>query len=337
MSGEQLERRYRGLLRILPKSYRAAREEELLSALMDGAAEGRRWPELREALSLARLGMRVRLGSAVDGGSPASTRAGEMVRAVAIAGTALLAFMGLAQLAMYLAPVRDSPFAYWDWTDPTVVKYAPNYQRSIFEAEVPALWLLVLALITVGWWRAARTLALGVFLVSLSLSDGTERVLQEEVLLAGIVTAALFAVRGVRARPVVVPGIVSMLTAAGVAFWYYKGHREPLMKAFWALQALGTTENRHAMVLAALGAAAVGIMAYRSAVWPVALAVVAVAALVPVFIRAAARPVYGGGDQIPLAFLGCALVLVAGLAVLKEWRSGRSGRSGRPELPVSTS
>ncbi|MEY9887437.1 hypothetical protein ABIA31_001066 [Catenulispora sp. MAP5-51] len=121
MSGGELERRYRGLLRILPKPYRQVREEELLSTLMDGASEGRRWPELRETLSLARLGMRVRLGSAVDGGSPTSTRAGEMVRAVGIAGTMLLAFIGMAQLAQYMAPVREDPIAYWDWSNPTMV------------------------------------------------------------------------------------------------------------------------------------------------------------------------------------------------------------------------
>jgi hypothetical protein len=109
MSGGELERRYRGLLRILPKPYRQVRDEELLSALMDGATEGRRWPELRETLSLARLGMRVRLGSAVDSGSLTSARAGEMVRAVGIAGTMLLAFIGMAQLALYMAPVRENP------------------------------------------------------------------------------------------------------------------------------------------------------------------------------------------------------------------------------------
>src|SRR6185437_15949141 len=68
---ETLERRYRKLLRILPQYYRRAREEELLGVLMEGVVEGRRWPEAREALSLARLGVRVRLGEAVRaGGGP---------------------------------------------------------------------------------------------------------------------------------------------------------------------------------------------------------------------------------------------------------------------------
>ncbi|WP_194906780.1 hypothetical protein [Catenulispora rubra] len=47
---EGLERRYRRLLRILPKPYREARAEELLSVLMETSAQRRRWPEVREAL-----------------------------------------------------------------------------------------------------------------------------------------------------------------------------------------------------------------------------------------------------------------------------------------------
>ena len=59
---EVLERRYRRLLTVLPKSYRKARGEELLGVLMDTAEEGQRWPALGEVLSLAALGVRARAG-----------------------------------------------------------------------------------------------------------------------------------------------------------------------------------------------------------------------------------------------------------------------------------
>ncbi|MEY9907763.1 hypothetical protein ABIA35_003995 [Catenulispora sp. MAP12-49] len=61
-----------------------------------------------------------------------------------------------------------------------------------------------------------------------------------------------------------------------------------------------------------------------------ALAVVAVAALVPVFIRIAAWPSYFGAVRFPLAFLASGLVLVAGLAVVKERRARRTERAERP-------
>lgn len=333
MSGEQLERRYRGLLRILPKPYREAREEELLSVLMEGATEGRQWPDLREALSLARLGMRVRLGAAADG-TQTSTRFGETARAVGIAGSMLLAFLGLAQMAINTRSIRENPYAHWGLWRPFTVYYPGQSKYSLVFVEVPTLWLLVLALITVGWWRAARVLALGVFLVSLYLSDGTLKVRQEETVLAGVVIAALFAVRGVHARPTFLAGSLSVLASVGVGAWLYEGHGGPPMKAALAFEGWGFTENRHAMVMAALGAAAVGVVAYRSPVWPVALAVVTVGALLPVFVQNAVQPTYGGADQIPLAFLACALVCVAGLAVLKVWRAGRLERS---ESPASTS
>ncbi|WP_194899929.1 hypothetical protein, partial [Catenulispora pinisilvae] len=337
MSGERLERRYRRLLRILPKSYREARGEELLSTLMDGSEEGRTRPELREVLSLARLGVRARLGRAADG-ALVTTRTGEMVRTVALTGSTLLAFVGLTQLALIVANARSNPAITWTWSDPSVFTLGPRHRLDILPYEIPACWSAVLGLITLGWWRTARILALTMFLASAYLTDGMELALHEETVLAGIVTAALFAVRGAHARRALVPGLLATAVVLGLGAVVYEGQktlpsspesRLPI-RMFEVLQGWGQTENRHAMVLAALAMAAVGVLGYRSSVRPVALAVVAVAAIGPDLILASQRPYYVGGDRIPLAFFAGGLVLVAALAALKERLGGRSVRSGTP-------
>jgi len=58
-----LERRYRTLLRAYPAGYRAERGDEIVGTLLDGAADGRRRPGLREAASLILGGLRTRLGT----------------------------------------------------------------------------------------------------------------------------------------------------------------------------------------------------------------------------------------------------------------------------------
>ena len=48
----QLERRYRRLLAFYPQAFRREREQEMLSVLLAGAAEGQRRPSLDEAIDL---------------------------------------------------------------------------------------------------------------------------------------------------------------------------------------------------------------------------------------------------------------------------------------------
>jgi hypothetical protein len=57
-----LERRYRRLLAFYPKAFRREHEQEIVSVLMAGAAEGQRRPRLAESVDLIRNGvvMRVR-------------------------------------------------------------------------------------------------------------------------------------------------------------------------------------------------------------------------------------------------------------------------------------
>jgi hypothetical protein len=83
-----LERRYRRLIRILPKSYRAGRAEEILSTLLDDARPGQRRPGVRDAASLGSLAVRLRFGA--PGAGPAGRLTGEIARMAIIANLILV-------------------------------------------------------------------------------------------------------------------------------------------------------------------------------------------------------------------------------------------------------
>ena len=327
MSGEQLERRYRGLLRVLPKPYREARGEELLSALMDGAREGRTRPELREVLSLARLGVRVRMrGGGVAGGVHVDTRAGAMARIVAFTGTTLLALVGGIQLAEIASNLRWAPYARWSWSQPFAPALPGVDELSRASYEVPAGWLFVLVLLAVGWWFAARVLAVALFVASALLTHGALSLLAEQTVLAGVVTAALFAVRGGHARPPLKPGAVAVAAVLGVIGWAYKGSGGMPEKAVLVMQGWGETDSHHALVAVAIAVTVVGVVAFRSVVWPVALAVVTGVSVGPVLVQAVVDPNLRGSDQAPLIFLVSAVVVVAGLAVVRDRWTARGGK-----------
>jgi hypothetical protein len=81
---DTLESRYRRMLTLLPAAYRAQRGEEMLSTLLDGAGDGRRWPHPAEAASVAALATRLRVGA--PGGTRNSAFFGEVLRRVALGG-----------------------------------------------------------------------------------------------------------------------------------------------------------------------------------------------------------------------------------------------------------
>jgi hypothetical protein len=57
----QLERRYRRLLAFYPEAFRREHEQEMLSVLIAGAAEGQRRPSLAEAIDLVSNAILMRL------------------------------------------------------------------------------------------------------------------------------------------------------------------------------------------------------------------------------------------------------------------------------------
>ncbi|MBV1854632.1 hypothetical protein [Catellatospora tritici] len=68
VAADQLERRYRLLLRAYPRWWRAARGPELLATLLDTAPPGARRPSLADTTDLLRNGVRCRLGLSTDAG-----------------------------------------------------------------------------------------------------------------------------------------------------------------------------------------------------------------------------------------------------------------------------
>lgn len=79
-----LEARHRLILMLLPAGYREQRGEEMISTLLDGATEGRRWPSIGEVASLAALATRLRVGA--PGGTRRAVAIGEVLRRTALTG-----------------------------------------------------------------------------------------------------------------------------------------------------------------------------------------------------------------------------------------------------------
>ncbi|WP_043631640.1 hypothetical protein [Nonomuraea candida] len=99
-----LERRYRSVLRLLPASYRAEREEEMVDAFMELSGdvpdeEGPR-PRWGEVAGVLALSVRVRLGGA--GASSPYVAVGAAVRLLALLGLATQAAFALAGLIQTL-------------------------------------------------------------------------------------------------------------------------------------------------------------------------------------------------------------------------------------------
>ncbi|MGA5764055.1 hypothetical protein [Nonomuraea bangladeshensis] len=92
-----LEQRYRSVLRLLPASYRAEREEEMVDAFMemygDAPDETNPRPPWGEIASVLALSVRIRLGA--TGSAPRFLVWGETVRLVALIGLAFQAAVAL--------------------------------------------------------------------------------------------------------------------------------------------------------------------------------------------------------------------------------------------------
>jgi hypothetical protein len=101
-----LEQRYRWVLRLLPASYRAEREQEMVSAFLEGAQRGEaglddQRPRWMEIASVAALALRLRLGG--PGAPPRSFLWGEAVRRAAVLGLVFWTTLGwlFATLALF--------------------------------------------------------------------------------------------------------------------------------------------------------------------------------------------------------------------------------------------
>lgn len=154
MSG--LEARYRRILMVLPRAYRQRRAEEMLTTLLDGADEGRRWPRVGEVASVAGLAVRLRAGA--PGGSLRARFGGRVLRRIGVAGLVIQALLYVRDptLFVYLG-VR---YGYW-----------PSLGLAAHHVRLLADWVLIyssvvlplaaLAALLYGWRRTGRVLACG--------------------------------------------------------------------------------------------------------------------------------------------------------------------------------
>jgi hypothetical protein len=102
---DALETRYRKVLMMLPRAYRAEHAEEMLTVLMDGADPERARRKVREVLSVATFSVRLRF--AMIGAAGSSTLVGDIARRAILAYLTL--YLGLlVQWNAFLGDVRES-------------------------------------------------------------------------------------------------------------------------------------------------------------------------------------------------------------------------------------
>ncbi|MBN6053179.1 hypothetical protein JYK22_14665, partial [Nonomuraea sp. RK-328] len=151
-----LERRYRAALRLLPASYRAEREEEMVAAFMEmsGDVPDERGPRPRwgELASVAALAVRVRLG----GAGARAAALGETVRLVALLGLGFQAMLGVHHLVWLGAAAAAHLPASYTATSP-------------FPAVADALWVVAFAAVIRGFTGPAKVTAVAAGAVSLLL------------------------------------------------------------------------------------------------------------------------------------------------------------------------
>ncbi|MFI6325998.1 hypothetical protein ACIBG8_51365 [Nonomuraea sp. NPDC050556] len=142
-----LEDRYRRVLRLLPASYRAEREEEMVAAYMEVSGdipdESNPKPLWGEIFSVAGLALRVRLGG--SGAAPRHVAWGETARLVALLGLAFHAVFGVLVLASYQG-----------------FSGAPHSLSRLTEIALTLAnvsWIVAFATLVRGWARVAKVTA----------------------------------------------------------------------------------------------------------------------------------------------------------------------------------
>ncbi|WP_219461628.1 hypothetical protein [Nonomuraea rhizosphaerae] len=139
---ELLERRYRTVLRVLPSSYRAEREEEMVAAYLESSGDVpdavNPYPRWGEVASVIALSTRVRLGGA--GASPRFVAWGAAVRLVALCGLGFHAMAGT-------------------FTVVSLVPVAPGIGTRPFGVVAAVLWVAAYVSLAAGRARLAKPLA----------------------------------------------------------------------------------------------------------------------------------------------------------------------------------
>ncbi|MEU0483111.1 hypothetical protein ABZ260_28475 [Streptosporangium sp. NPDC006013] len=345
-----LEERYRYWLRLLPASYRAEREEEMVAVFLEGSpdvsdADGPR-PRWSEIASVAALAVRVRLGGA--GAAPRSLSWGETVRLVALLGLLFPAFFAILTVAAALHTYGvigtvDSSLAQVAGPLGSVERLA-NILRSL----AGAVWIAPFVALVLGHVRTAKALALLAFVADLLvLTDPVGRGPLEALawsLMPVVTLSALWTGFHRDARPARRPlWLLVLPLAAGIVFdVLFRLVAAPDMPAWWWpwLDPLGLAST---LILGAgigYGYVHLRFPARRTPSWPLALAILAV----PVLCARLAGLDHGfdAADEVSriimLGTLGqtAVLLLVALLLAALGLRAMPAAQGPSPEPPRMT-
>lgn len=163
-----LEERYRRWLRLLPASYRAEREEEMVAAFMDGARRepaglDDQRPRLPEIASVAALALRLRLGG--PGSPPGAYLWGEAVRLAALLGlvfwTTIAGLYAGQAVLTYGIPADALPDGVMGIGDPE----SPERARLVLADLTPLLWAVSLGALLRGRVRTTKVAAVAALVV----------------------------------------------------------------------------------------------------------------------------------------------------------------------------
>jgi hypothetical protein len=257
-----LEQRYRKVIRLLPKAYRAERSEEILGTLLDDARPGQKRPQLREVASLGGLALRLRFGA--PGASPGGERAGQVARRVILIGLLIGCLDNtFGPTLLVINPDRLHAF--------------PSVETDLMLTQTGNLVLFTALLLSLlrGWWRTGRVLSI-VGVLALAAEEALQ--IAQNLSFPFYQTEAF----AVFAFPAVFWLLNSITLLAVIPAFHRQAPRvggQPWWILLWALlccgQAvdLGTYVIQLVVVAAAVGLGIAVRQAVVSSVWPIALVI----------------------------------------------------------------
>lgn len=177
----ELEAQYRLLLRAYPSDHRARNEDEIISTLLDVAADGQRRPKLREAAAIVTAGLGCR-----------AEKSSELRPGLRIAGVgALFAVVAISSMSSVLAITRPFDLGLMPalaWLAVIAMSVVGARSTSAYRF-VPAA-VMSLAMIATGasamGLRRSTVVPVAIFLVLSVLSQPTRRAARSAAVAAGV-------------------------------------------------------------------------------------------------------------------------------------------------------
>ncbi|GAA4452205.1 hypothetical protein [Phytohabitans houttuyneae] len=193
---DELERRYRRLMRAYPAGYRREREEEIVATLLDAAPPGRSRPTAADAADILVAGVRTRFGALGTGEPGLALRTAAPVALAVAAGIALLGLLRDSEAtAGHPSPFRPALPAYLAWLLAVAGRVALPAVLAWVLSGIALLGTLA-ALAAMPWtWSSPSpgwSLVLLALLGAVAVLGGGERISGRErgVLAAGAVLSA---------------------------------------------------------------------------------------------------------------------------------------------------